>query len=204
MAEVVTKGSGEVERIADRARLWVSFAATGNTRAEAVNALNARLADVETLLDTSAVEVRSRHLSVFENWQRRRMVGARAEQHYVLRVSDLTVLADLVSRLLTAEPASFNGPDWELSDDADAVRDAQREAVADARRRAEGYADALGTRLGPLLRLSDGYEGGGGFAPMAAAAPRAHQESVDVSNLNLEPQLVTVSASCTTAWSLLD
>ncbi|SHE57314.1 SIMPL domain-containing protein [Streptoalloteichus hindustanus] len=201
MAEVVTRGSGETERTADRAELWATFAVKGRDRAEAVSALNARVADVEPLLATPGVDVRSRQLAVMENWERDRVSGARAEQRYVLRVTDPAVLEELVGRLVAAEPANLNGPNWELSDDHEAVWEAQHRAVSDARRRAEGYAAALGAQLGPLLRLADG--GQDGVATFAAA--RSYEmASVDVGELNLEPQLVTVSAQCTATWALLD
>ncbi|MCP2261799.1 hypothetical protein LX15_005526 [Streptoalloteichus tenebrarius] len=201
MAEVVTRGSGETERTADRAELWVTFAARGSDRAEAVTALNTRIADVEPLLAMPGVDVRSRQLAVMENWERDRVSGARAEQRYVLRVSDSGRLEELVGRLVAAEPASLSGPNWELADDHEAVWEAQHRAVADARRRAEGYAAALGARLGPLLRLTDGADGAGTFAGAARAYEMA---AVDVGELNLEPQPVTITAQCTATWALLD
>ncbi|MBP2475702.1 uncharacterized protein YggE [Crossiella equi] len=205
MAEVVTKGNGEVERTADRAQLWVSFTTSAGDRSEAVALLGQRVANVEPLLEQDGVEVRSRRLSVQPNWQGDRQVGANAEQHYQLRIADRATLEQLVAALVAAEPSALNGPDWELSDQAEAAQEAQVLAVADARRRAEGYAAALGIRLGPLLRISDGEDTH--YAPMArSAAFSAMSAEVGgaVQALNLEPQQVTVSARCTTTWSLLD
>ncbi|WP_185000867.1 SIMPL domain-containing protein [Crossiella cryophila] len=204
MAEVVTKGTGEVERTADRAQLWVSFTASAGDRTEAVTLLGQRVAGVEPLLEQDGVEVRSRRLSVQPNWQGDRQIGANAEQHYQLRVADRATLERVVAALVAAEPAALNGPDWELSEQAEAAREAQVLAVADARRRAEGYASALGVRLGPLLRISDGEDAH--YAPMARAGGYAMAAEVSpaVQALNLEPQAITVGARCTTTWSLLD
>src|SRR5690349_17230255 len=143
MAEVVTKGVGKVERTADRAEVQVSFETLGSTRDEAVRLLTARIAEVEPALGRPGVEVRSRQLNVHDNWDGRRRSGSRAMQNYVVRVDDVTGLDGLLGALVTAEPTWLNGPTWQLKDDVEAVREAQGEAVRDARRRAEGYAEAL-------------------------------------------------------------
>ena len=108
---------------------------------------------------------------------------------------------------MSAEPTWLNGPTWQLKDDADAVREAQREAVLDARRRAEGYAEALGVRLGPLQRLTDGdAEGWAVESPrmMAAGYGGAPGAPPQVDQLNLEAQQITVTVRCTASWTLLD
>lgn len=207
MAEVVTKGVGRAERTADRAEVQVGFETTGSTRDEAVRALTARVADVEAALDAPGVEVRSRQFHVHDNWDGKRRSGSRAAQNYVVRVDDPDRLDDLLVALVAAEPGWLGGPTWQLKDDSDAVREAQREAVADARRRAEGYVEALGGRLGPLHRLADGdaeawtadnrrmiaasYGGSPGAAP-------------ELGQLNLEAQRITVTVRCTATWSLLE
>lgn len=201
VAEVVTKGTGEVERTADRAQVDVTFEALGADRTEAVSVLNQRISTVEPLLNE--VEVRSRQLSVHDNWDNNQRTGSRATQQYVIWVKDLDRLDGLLAELVQAEPSWVNGPTWTLVDDTEAIREAQKEAVADALRRAEGYALALGRRLGPLLRIGD--TDGEHYAPMARSA---HFEMAGaagmVDQLNLEAQQITVTASCTAAWSLLD
>ncbi|WP_367134086.1 SIMPL domain-containing protein [Saccharothrix sp. HUAS TT1] len=208
MAEVVTKGVGKVERTADRAEVQVSFETKGPTRNEAVDALTARVAEVEPALGQPGVEVRSRQLSVHDDWNGKRRHGSRATQNYVVRVNDVAALDDLLAALVLAEPTWLSGPTWQLGDDAEAVREAQREAVLDARRRAEGYTAALGARLGPLQLLTDGdaelwateargmrAAGYGGGAP--GVPPQVDQ-------LNLEAQQIVVTVRCTASWTLLD
>ncbi|MFD1145852.1 SIMPL domain-containing protein [Saccharothrix hoggarensis] len=207
MAEVVTKGVGKVERTADRAEVHVSFETTGSTRNEAVDALTARVAGVEPAFRRPGVEVRSRRLDVHDNWNGKRRSGSRAAQNYVVRVDDLTGLDDLLGALVVAEPTWLNGPTWQLKDDVDAVREAQRAAVQDARRRAEGYVEALGARLGPLQRLTDGDAevwaaesarmGMAAFGGAPGVPPGMDQ-------LNLEAQNIVVTVRCTASWTLLD
>ncbi|HEV7933296.1 MAG TPA: SIMPL domain-containing protein, partial [Actinomadura sp.] len=82
-----------------------------------------------------------------------------------------------------------------------ALAAAQREAVRDARRRAEGYAAALGGRLGALRRLSESDGRGVPMMAMRAAAAEGGPD-VDVHDLELEPEPVRVTARCTTTWVL--
>ncbi|WP_089949408.1 SIMPL domain-containing protein [Lentzea xinjiangensis] len=204
MAEVVTKGTGEVERTADRAQVDVTFEALGAERSEAVSMLNQRISAVEPLLES--FEVRSRQLSVHDNWDNNQRIGSRAQQQYVIWVSGLDRLDGLLAELVQAEPSWINGPSWTLVDDNEAVREAQKEAVADALRRAEGYATALGRRLGPLLRIGD-TEGGAGYSPKMMRGGASFEMAGPagmVDQLNLKAQQIVVSASCTAAWSLLD
>ncbi|MFJ6670624.1 SIMPL domain-containing protein [Actinosynnema sp. NPDC091369] len=208
MAEVVTKGVGKVERTADRAEVQASFETLGSTRNEAVERLTARIAAVEPALERPGVEVRSRQLNVHDNWDGKRRSGSRAVQNYVLRVEDLAQLDGLLGALVTAEPTWLNGPTWQLKEDAEAVREAQREAVRDARRRAEGYAQALGVRLGPLLRLTDGDAEGwaveSSHRMRAAGYGGSPGVPPEMDQLNLEAQQITVTVRCTASWTLLD
>ncbi|HEX4704261.1 MAG TPA: SIMPL domain-containing protein, partial [Pseudonocardiaceae bacterium] len=130
MAELVTTGNGEVERIADRADLRLSYSGRGRDRTAAVNELTKRIGTVEPLLERDGVQVRSRRLSVHDVWDGRRRSGAAAEQSYQLRITDVTVLDDLIAALVTTEPSGIDGPFWDQADQTEPAREAQRSAVA--------------------------------------------------------------------------
>lgn len=204
MTEVRTRGTGTVERLADRAGLELGYRGTATVRNEAVAALSTPLAMAKPIFDRAGVEVRSRRLSVHDEWVGKHRSGCVATQSYRLRVTDLAQLDDLLADLIATEPATLAGPQWELSDRASAFSDAQREAVADARTRARGYASALGTRLGSLLRLVDDEEpstlGYGSFGAHPASLELAQQ----VERLGLEPELISVTACCTATWTLAE
>lgn len=206
MAEVETHGTGQVEQIADQAMLRVFYAEHAKDRASAVARLTSRISTVESALARDGVQVRDRRLSVHDDWDGKSRSGAQANQSYTLRVADLTVLNDLIAALVMVEPANLAGPFWEIADHDDAVRRAQRAAVADATQRAESYAEALGCRLGQLLRVSDGLGNpqpttvaSQGAVHLARSAPRP-----DIAKLSLEPQLVAVTATCTMSWMIAE
>lgn len=206
MAEVETSGTGQIERTADRAVLRVFYAEHAKDRASAVSALTKRVTTVESALDRDGVQVRERQLSVQDDWDGKRRSGAQATQSYTLRITDLTILNDLIADLVVLEPANLLGPSWELTDHDDAVREAQHAAVADATRRAENYVDALGRRLGQLLRINDGPGNPqpARFAAQAAVRLERSAHRPDIAELSLEPQPVVVTATCTMAWTITE
>lgn len=201
----MTEGSGWHEEVADRAELELSFSATARTRADAVRELGGRVAGVEAVLAHAAVQVRHRRVWVHNEWRGRRMAGCRADESISITVTDVTALEEVLSGVIAAEPAGLNGPAWTLSDETAAQREAQRAAVVDARRRAEGYAEALGGRLGELRSLSEAPEHAGVFRAAAAHDMGAAREmgQPDVRALGLEPEPVRVNARCTTRWMLI-
>jgi uncharacterized protein len=203
MPEIVTEGSGWHEQVADRAELHVTVAGAGRRRADAVAELGRRVAPFGPLLERPGLTVVHRRLSVHDEWRGKRVTGARAAESLLLRLDDVTLLEDLLNGLLEHEPDHLDGPQWLLRDRTAARREAQRRAVADARDRAEGYAAALGGRLGPLLRLGEGHSGFGSVAMAASPMARGKAATPDVRELGLEPEPVRVDVSCTTAWELL-
>jgi uncharacterized protein YggE len=202
VSEIVTEGSGWVEQPADRAELTVVFEARGRKRAAAVEALGERVAAAEKALGLPGLTVLSRRVSVHTEYRSNRPSGARAAEFVQVRITDLGVLEEAMSLLLGAEPASFTGPSWSLAEPEAILAQAQQQAVADARRRAEGYAAALGGRLGSLVRLA---ESAGHPTPMALTmrARGAAEGGPDVSDLGLDPEPVRVEARCTTTWTLI-
>jgi len=82
------------------------------------------------------------------------------------------------------------------------MREAQRKAVEDARTRAQAYADALGGRLGALIRLADDGTEHPYPVPMAMSAEGARMGVDSVRQLGLTPGTVTVRAVCTAVWAL--
>jgi uncharacterized protein YggE len=201
--EIVTEGSGWHEQEADRAELHLGYAGTGRARAAAVAELGKQIAEAERVFVLRGVTVLHRRLAVHDQWRGNRVVGCRATEDVVLRLDDVGALEEVLTAVVASEPATLNGPNWMLKDPDAARRTAQQRAVADARDRAEGYAAALGGRLGALLRLSEA--GDGGVEPRAfrmAAMARA-EAAPDVRELGLEPEPVRVTVRCTTNWELL-
>ncbi|HEY1574968.1 MAG TPA: SIMPL domain-containing protein [Pseudonocardiaceae bacterium] len=202
MAQIVTQGRGEVHRVADRARVHAAFTVRAKDRVAAVDALATRVARVQVLLGRDGVTVESRRLSVHDAFDGRRRSGTAATQRYSILVVDLDQLDDLIAELVTADPSSLDGPFWDLADRSAAFGEAQRLAVADARGTAQGYADALAARLGPLVRLEDQSPGGGRTVHIARALS-SRSAAPAVAELSLLPEEISVLANCSATWDLM-
>src|SRR5690349_19262822 len=200
--EIVTEGSGWFEQEADRAELTVGYAGTGRDRASAVAELGKRVAAAEPAFGLRGVTVLHRRLYVHDQWRGNRVVGCRANESVALRLEDVGALEDVLTALVRSEPAELGGPSWGLADPAAARRSAQQRAVADARDRAEGYAAALGGRLGTLLRLSEAPVHGVPVARDVRMMAARAEAAPDVRELGLEPEPVRVAVQCTTTWEL--
>ncbi|MFC4946877.1 SIMPL domain-containing protein [Pseudonocardia sp. GCM10023141] len=204
--EIITTGFGWFEQTGDEAELTATFAAVAPTRSDAVALLGEQLKALEVPLVTAVL--RSRRMWVRSEYeetygQQPRVVGCRAGQDWVLHLTDTAALEDVLATLIAAEPTDLNGPRWLLRDPASAQREAQHRAVASARNRAEGYAEALGGTLGPLRSLAEEHWEQGLVTPLAFAAKDSSGGGPVIRDLGLEPEPVRVSARCTTTWTLL-
>lgn len=199
--EIVTVGAGWDERTADQAEIDIAFTVRSRDRSSAVAELGRLVTVADGALSHPALTVRHRRLHVSSERRRQDVERFAAREHLALLLTDVTALEDVLGALLAAAPTDFHGPRWSLADPSTSLRAAQQRAVADARSRAEGYAEALDRRLGPLRRLTEATESGrAGEYRMAAMAESA---TPDIRELGLEPEPVRVTARCTTTWALV-
>ncbi len=111
----------------------------------AVDAVLARHGEAISRTLPAAVGVQPR-----TRWQRGEAIqtGWRATRTTLVEVTGLDEIGQIMAGVAQAG-AEVTGPRWSLVPDNPAHEAARRAAAADARRRAEAYADALGLTLGP-------------------------------------------------------
>ena len=119
-----------------------------------------------------------------------------ARTTFRIEVRDLDTLGRILDAGIGAGANRVDGVAFTLADPEDAVRAAQRAAVADARASAETYADAAGVTLGRVRALTDH---GGGPRP-SAMAMEAAPAADDL--LPVAPGQITVSARVTVTFDL--
>ena len=119
------------------------------------------------------------------------IVGYRASNRVMVRLRDVTKLANVIDTMVNAGANDIGGINFTVSEPSKLLDEAREQAVADARRKAEIYAKATGVTLGAPVSISEA--GGPGPIPyrrlavgMAAATPVAQGE---------ETLQVTVSVS---------
>ena len=159
---IMVRGIAAIRTEPDEAVLWLTLSALAGTPGVALSDVSARSNALIALLDELGVPKADRSttgMTVEEEWDHtekgRRSLGHRATSRVSVRLAD----PDLIGRLVTAATSELeavvHGPSWLISLDNPVRLDAARQAAADARRRAEAYAEGVGARLGRLLLLGE-------------------------------------------------
>lgn len=86
---------------------------------------------------------------------RNRITGFQASNQVTIRVRDVTKIADIIDRAVSAGATDIGNIEFIVSESSQVLDKARDAAVADARRKAEIYAKATGTKLGRVLALSE-------------------------------------------------
>jgi uncharacterized protein YggE len=159
---VAVRGSWTAEVPPELARVRVTLSARHADRAHALRDLTRRIEEVQAVLagyGEAVTAVESGTLWVRPQFKDRkpteRVAGYLAGLQLTATVVDFTVLGDLLLRAADRDMVSIDGPFWSLREDSDVHRRARVEAVRDARRRAEEYAEAAGSRLTGLIEIAD-------------------------------------------------
>ncbi|WP_171169409.1 SIMPL domain-containing protein [Streptomyces sp. I05A-00742] len=202
---VAVRGEAHLEVDPEIARLGITISARGTDRHKALDDLTRRNNHIIDLLKThgDAVEkIETGAVTITpqlnDKGRHERIRAYRGHIHLTATVGDFTILGELTTRLSDLELTRVDGPWWDLRTNSPAHREARRQAVHDAVRRAREYAEALGAQLVALVELADtGAEHPAPIAPSsrsggslrgagyAGAAPAA---------LDLEPQRQSVYA----------
>jgi uncharacterized protein YggE len=125
--------------------------------------------------------------------------GYRATNHVVVRLDAAEMAGRLMNEAVTRAQARVNGPRWRFKLENPARAEACRQAAADARRKAEAYAAALGMRLGPVLRVAESGADSGGEA---AALPPMIREGPGPSDMQIEAGRLDVAATVEVTFAL--
>jgi uncharacterized protein YggE len=159
---ITVRGIAAIRTEPDEASLWFTLNALEDAPGPAVSDVAARSNALAALLDELGVPKADRlttGITVEEEWDHtdkgRRSVGHRATSRVSVRLTDPDLLGQLVTRATSDLAAMVNGPRWVVSLDNPVRLEAARLAAADARRRAEAYAEGVGARLGCLIGLSE-------------------------------------------------
>ncbi len=177
---LVVSGSAQVSAPPDLATVNAGVETAADTAAEAMASNGAAMARVIAVLEAAGLapeDYQTTGFDVSEIWEdgggpdgRRGVTGYRVSNALTIRVRDVAAVGGLIDALSAAGANRFHSLVFSVDDPQPFVDAARRDAVAEARRKAELYAGAAGVTLGPVLTLR---EGGRGFDPEPFAAPRA-------------------------------
>lgn len=200
-------GQGSATAIPDIGTIRVGVETDGKTAAQALTANNTLAGRLIATLKGAGVEPRDiqtgtlfvepqyDHQSGTQQQRAPEVVGYRVVNEVAVTIRALGDMGAILDQVVRAGANRINSVGFGLSDDRAATDEARRQAVADARRIAEVYAEAAGVKLAGILSINDG----GGFQPQPRGGIMMRAEAASVP---IEAGESTVRASVTIVWQI--
>jgi uncharacterized protein YggE len=203
MRSITVTASGQVAVEPDMARISSGVTTQAATASEALSRNSEAMKKVIDGLKQAGIEtkdIQTTSLRVEPRYTRPREGEAPAIDGYSVTnqvevlAHNLDKLGEVLDRLVSLGANEMGGLSFEVSE-AESLRDAARkEAVANARRRAELFAAAAGAEVGEVLAIQEGGDIGPRPMPMARA--------LKAQAVPIERGTETLEASVTVTWAL--
>ena len=158
----------------------------------AQEALSANTEAVKKIMDTlhtykiAAKDIQTSSFTVSPEYKRdergRRqtdIVGYSVRNQLRVKVRNLAVLGEVLDAVIRSGSNQVSGVDFGIDDPTDVLNLARKRAIADARNRAELYAQAAGVRIGKVLMISE--------QPVELLQPRAFRRNVAAEAVSAVP-----------------
>jgi uncharacterized protein YggE len=208
-------GHGEVVAAPDTAFVTSGVTSQGLTAKEALDANNADMARlIETLkaAGIEAIDIQTSGFSVSPNYVYSderdangyqlppKIVGYTVYNGVTVVVRDLTSLGAVLDQAVTVGANQISGVTFSVDDPQDLYNEARKRAFADAREKAELYAEAAGVELGALSLVSEltGYN----QPPQPYLYKAEAAMSADRSMVPVEVGQLTFSIDVNVSWDL--
>ncbi|HUA36405.1 MAG TPA: SIMPL domain-containing protein [Candidatus Binataceae bacterium] len=203
---IVVDGSGEAQATPDTASLNLAIQTTGRTAAQAsganadlaskvVAALKSKLGDKGTV-STGGYSLNPEY-DQRPGREHPSIVGYTAQNSITVETGQLDLVGELIDAAIGAGANSVNYLNFSLKNDADARAKAITMATHDAREQAQALADALGVKLGKIVKATTVSEP----QPIRMERPMMAMAKMSAPT-PVEPGQVSVSASVTLTYEI--
>lgn len=197
-------GSGMVEVAPDMATLAIGVTTQGATAAEALAANSTATEAVIARLTASGIEARdmqTSNLSINPNWtgydsSTPTISGYVASNMLTVRVRALDTTGAVLDAAVADGANTLNGMTFGMADPEPALNEARKEAVADARAKAELLAAAAGVKLGQVRSISDA-------GAMTGPVPM-YRDAVSASAVPVEGGELGLVATVSITWEIAE
>lgn len=208
---VTTTGQANVKLAPDRAWVNVGIEARALKSQDAQKKAALVMTAIQNELKTLGIPesaLRTVSFNLHADWDysnnRRVLRGYVVSNIVEVKVDDLTKVADVLDKSIAAGGNQIHGVRWDLQNRDRVERDALRQAVEDAKQRAEVSVAAAGARLGPVLRI---HEQRFDFQPrpmmdMAMMRQSAAAPAPPMPETPINPGEIEVRASVTVAFGI--
>lgn len=196
---IAVQGSGVVEVVPDIADIAIGVDTEDAMPAGAIDANSAAMSRVVADAKRAGVEDRDIQTSVLQlnpysrDDRGKEIIRYRAVNTVRVRVRDVARLGGVLRDLVTSGANRIQGVRFSTANPMPHLDQARRQAVADAKRRAELLAEAAGTRLGPIAEIVETTWNDPGVVTEA----RAMRQAVPI-----EPGQLALRATVQIKWRL--
>lgn len=210
------EGRGEVMAAPDTALITSGVTTQGATARDALDANSAAMTELLQTLKAAGIEARDIQTSGFSVNPNYVYTDARDENGYTLppkingyqvsntvtvRVRELEALGAVLDQAVTVGANTVNGISFSVADPATLLDDARRKAFADARRKAELYAEIATAELGAVKRIEESQRFGG---PQPYQMQTAMYDRAEAASVPVEAGELTFPVTVTVTWELED
>ena len=201
---VTVQASASVNAAPDIARIRAGVRSEAGTAADALSANSKTMTNVIDGLKAMGIEakdIQTSNFNVSPQYAHHRdgrapeITGYQATNEVSVLVRDLKSFGGVLDKLVGLGANQVHGLSFEVSKAEELADEARREAVANARRRAELFAKAANAEVGEVLEIREGG------APSFSRGPMLEAASARMA-APIEPGEQALSASVTVTWEL--
>jgi uncharacterized protein YggE len=161
---ITVVGEGTASVAPDIAMIRGGVTTQGKTAREASEANSKEMQAVLAALSEAGVaerDIKTTRLSIYPQTEankngKPRIIGFQATNQVNVRLHDTAKIAGALDQMIAAGANEISGISFSVADPSKALDKARKDAVADARRKAEIYAQAAGVRLGRAVQIQEG------------------------------------------------
>ncbi len=207
----VLSGEGKASATPDLAVLSSGVVAEGKTAREALDANTAAMTKLISSFKATGIEDRDIATSGFTVQPRYiysqrndgtqgppRITGYEVRNTVTVKVRDLTKLGGILDTAVTEGSNQIDGLTFDISKKDELLKEARKKALADARAKADLYAEAAGVKLGRLRELSE--QAGSGYPPPRPMAMR--MEAKAAADVPVEAGEQEISVNIIATWEI--
>lgn len=198
---ITVTGLGTVTSVPNEAEFSLGIQTKGETAREALAANSEKMERVLAALKSAGVDsrdIKTQNISVSPSYAEEGQIdGYTAGNSVSVKIHDLSKAGEVLDAASNAGANEVYGPSLSRSDQDELQSKALRDAVADARKKAEVLADAAGVDLGPVTAITEGFAGGPEPYYAEAGARLAADKAVPI-----EPGTQDVQATVTVTFAI--
>lgn len=209
VAQLSITGTGHVLAAPDMATVTSGVVTDSKSAKEALSenskAMNAVIERIKSAgieakdIQTSGFNISPNYDHSKSSYSGGRIVGYRVSNNVTVKVRDLSKLGDLLDAMVTEGANTINGINFIVSERDTLSDEARKNAVENAKRKAELYAAASGVKLGRVLSINESS----GYQPVQARAVRMEALAPsDVPPIEQGQQTLTINVNMT--WELVE